>query len=695
MAVADVTQVRNIGIVGQGGAGKTSLADAILFNGGATNRLGSVNEGTSNFDFEPEEVRRQLSLSAAFHHTAWKKHEITIVDTPGYANFLADTLNSIRACTGLVFVLEPASGSLKVEADRIWARGENLKLPRVAFVTKMDRDRADFDSAVRDVSDVLHGKPVPIQIPIGTAETFRGVVDLVTMRALIGQSDGSLKDEDIPADLADAAQTGRERLLEAAAETNDELLEQYLENGTLSGEQLGEALRAGVRDCKLVPVLCGSGVRNIGVPPLLDAITDLLPSPADGGAIIGEDPKSGEALEREPSRSAPFSALVFKTTVDPFSGKLSILRVFSGELVSDSSVFNVTKDAKERIGHLLKPEGKKQAGVERAIAGEIVAVAKLKDTEAGDTLADEKASIRYAGLQEFPPAISFAIEPKSKGDDDKAIHALLKLIDEDPSLRMARDPQTKEIILSGVGQLHIEVTVERLKRKFGVEVDLKAPKVPYKETIKGSAKAQGRLKKQTGGRGQFGDTWIEVAPQPRGVGFEFVNKIVGGVIPRQYIPAVEKGVRDAMTDGYLAGYELVDVRVTLYDGSHHSVDSSEMAFKIAGSLGFKTAVANAKPVLLEPIMTMEIAVPDDCMGDVIGDLNSRRGKVLGVDPKAGGQVIRASVPMAEVLRYAPDLRSVTSGRGSFTMEVATYEEVPAHLANKIVKEAQARKEAEK
>jgi elongation factor G len=693
MAVEEVGQVRNIGIIGQGGAGKTSLADAILFDAGVTTRLGSVVDGTSSFDFEPEEVRRKLSLGTSFHHVPWKKHDVTLVDTPGYANFLADGLNCMRACTGLVFVLEPGPGALRVEAERVWAQAEQLKLPRVAFVTKMDRELADFDAAVRDLGEVLKAKPIPIQIPIGSADSFRGVIDLVAMRALIGQPDGSSKAGDIPADLAEAAARAREQLLEAAAEVDDALVEQYLDKGTLSDEQLAAALKQSLRERRFVPVLCGSAAKNVGIPALLDVLVDDMPSPADLGPASGENPKTGEFEEREPSVKAPFSALVLKNIVDPFSGKLAVFQVLSGELRSDSTVLNVNKDSKERIGHLLKLEGKKQQGVDRLIAGEIGAVAKLKDTSAGDTLADEKAPIRYPGLLEFSTAISFAIEPKSKGDEEKATIALHKLAEEDPTLRIARDPQTHEILLSGVGQLHIEVTVERLKRKFGVEVDLKAPKVPYKETIRGSAKAQGRLKKQTGGRGQFGDTWIEVQPLPRGGGFEFVDNIVGGVIPRQFIPAVEKGVRDALHEGVLAGYEMVDVRVILYDGSHHSVDSSEMAFKIAGSLGFKSAVANAKPILLEPIMSMEIAVPDECMGDVIGDLNSRRGKVLGVDSKAGGQVIRALVPMAEVLRYSPELRSMTSGRGSFTMEFNTYEEVPAQVADKIIKEAQASKAA--
>jgi len=694
MSVEDVNQIRNLGIIGQGGGGKTSLAEAILFDAGVNTRIGRVDDGSSVFDFEPEEIKRQQSLSTSFHHVPWKKHEINILDMPGYANFLPDSLNCMRVCTGVVMVLEAAPGALKVDAERLWARAKELGLPSIAFVTKLDRDNTDFDAAVKEFEQILQTKAIPLQLPIGNAEKFRGVVDLVRMKALIAQPDGTLKEEDVPGDLADAAQAAREQLMETVAEVDDELIEQYLENGVLTDEQLRTALRQGVRDRSFVPMLAGSGSKNIGVPALLDAVVELLPSPADLGPVKGEDPASGEPLEREPSADAPLSLFVFKTIVDPFAGKLSIFRVCSGQLTSDSTVLNVSSTAKERFGNVVKLEGKKQQPVERVVAGDIAAVAKLKDTVAGDTLVDEKAPIVYPRLLEFSPAISFAVAPRSKGDEEKVSQALNRLAEEDPTLRLGRDPQSKEIIVSGVGQLHVEVTVDRLKRKYGVEVDLQAPKVAYKETIKGRAESQGKYKKQSGGRGQYGDTWLRIEPLPRGGGFEFVDSIVGGVIPRQYIPAVEKGIREAMAEGVIAGYEMVDVRATLYDGSHHAVDSSEMAFKIAASMGFKHAVAQAKPVLLEPIMALEIIVPDDCMGDIIGDLNSRRGKVLGVDPKPNGQVIKAQVPQAEVLRYSPDLRSMTSGRGTFEMEFSHYEEVPPHLAEKIIKEAEAKKAGE-
>src|SRR6202158_226889 len=678
----DVKLVRSVGVVGQGGVGKTSLADALLFSAGAVSRIGRVDDGTSNFDFEPEEIRRKTTLSTSFFHLTWKKHEITLLDLPGYANFLPDALSCMRACTGVVFVLAPAAGELRVEAEKLWARAVELKIPVVAFVSRMDRERANFDAPVDDMQKILGAKTVPVQYPIGEAEAFRGVVDLIGMRAFVAQTDGALKEEPVPSDLKDEVDAARERMIELAAEANDTLTEKYLENGTLTNEEVVQALREGTLAGRFVPVLCGTATTATGMQPLLDATIEYLASAADLGPVVGQDAKIKEPIERLPEISEPFSGLVFKTIVDPFAGKLSIFRVYSGKVIADTTVLNVNKDSRERLGHLFKLAGKKQTQVPHAIPGEVVAVAKLKDTHSGDTLGDEKAPILHPGLVDFPPSISFAVEPKSKGDEEKATQALARMMEEDPSLEMHRDPQTRELILSGVGQLHIEVVIERLKRKYGAEVELKAPKVPYKETIKGRAESQGKLKKQTGGRGQYGDAWLKVEPLPRGTGFEFKDEIVGGVIPRQYIPAVEKGVREALHEGILAGYPIVDVRVILYDGSYHEVDSSEMAFKIAASMGFKTALSKAKPVLLEPIMNMEVVVPDDCMGDVIGDLNSRRGKVLGVDSKPGGQVIRSQVPMSEVLKYSPDLRSMTSGRGSFMVAFSHYEKMPAPLAGR-------------
>jgi elongation factor G len=694
MAADDVQRIRSIALIGQGGVGKTSLGEAILLVAGATARLGRVDDGTSTFDLDPEEIKHKISLTAGFHHVAWKKSEINLVDTPGYANFLPETRACLRGVMGAVLVLSP-TGDLKVETERVWGWAGEEELPVLAFVNRLDRERADFETALKDLTEVLGAHAVPLQVPIGRENDLRGVVDLLTMRAhLVAGEGGGVRETDVPEEERAAAEAAREKLVEAVAEANDDLLERYLEGGDISVEELRAGLRAGTLARKVVPVLCGAAGRLIGVPLLLDAVIELLPSPADLPPARGNDLKTGDTIERPPDPGAPFSAFVFKTIVDPFVGKLSIFRVLSGTAASDATVLNASRGARERLGHVLKLEGKKQQSVAHALPGEIAAVAKLKETGTGDTLCDEKAGIVYPGLPDFPPVMSFAVEPKTKGDEEKATTSLQRLIEEDPALKIHRDPQTKEILLSGVGQTHVEIVVERLKRKYGVDVLLKAPKVPYKETIKGTARAQGKYKKQTGGRGQYGDTWIQVEPLPRGRGFEFADEIVGGVVPRQYIPAVEKGVREALVEGTVAGYPVVDLKVTLDDGSYHEVDSSEMAFKIAGSMGFKAAVAQAKPVLLEPIMTMAVTVPDECMGDVIGDLNSRRGKVLGVDGKPGGQVIRALVPMAEVLKYAPDLRSMTSGRGSFQMEFTRYEEVPPHLAERVIKEAKAAKGGE-
>jgi elongation factor G len=515
------------------------------------------------------------------------------------------------------------------------------------------------------------------------------------MKAYLYEGDsGKYAESDIPGDLQDTAQELRLKLLEGVSETDDELLEKYLDGKELSSDELKKAIRDASRQGKLFPILYGSATRQVGIHQLMDAVLDYLPSPVDEGSIEGKNPVTGEVEKRSQDPTAPFSAYVFKTIIDPFAGKLSVMRVISGKIASDLTCYNSNKQSKEKIGHLFRLEGKKQEPVKEAAAGEIVAAAKLKEVGTGDTLCDERAPIQYEGPIHFSPVMSFALEPKSKADEEKVPQGLHRIMEEDSTIEVHRDEETRDFILSGMGQQHIEIIVEKLKRKYGAEVVLKAPKVPYKETIRGSASAQGKLKKQSGGRGQYGDTWLKIEPLPHGKGFEFVDEIVGGAIPRNYIPAVEKGVKEAMAGGVLAGYPMVDVRVRLYDGSYHDVDSSDMAFKIAGSLGFKNAVEKAKPVILEPIMTMEVTVPDDCMGDVIGDLNSRRGKVLGMDTKGHNQVIKSRVPMSEVLKYAADLRSITSGRGEFHMEFSHYEELPPHLAEKVIKEAKARQTAE-
>jgi elongation factor G len=694
MASIEIDKLRNIGLLGHGGSGKTSLGEAMLFTAGATQRLGRVEDGSSVFDFEPEEIKRQASISAAFHTLKWKKFDLNLVDTPGYAPFLADSVHCLRAFSGAVFLVNPSLG-LRVEAQRLWAYSKDRNTRRLLFANKVDREESNVTDAMEGILNNLEVKGVHLQLPVGSGEAFKGIVDLLSMKALIFEGgSGKYSEKDIPEELKKTAQDLRVKLTESVAETDDALLEKYLDGQELSPEEIKKGIRTGVLQGKIVPVLYGSATRQIGIPQLLDAIIDYLPSPLDDGEDQGKNPVTGEAETRSHDPSGPFSAFVFKTIIDPFSGRLSIMRVVSGKIATDMGVYNSNKQVKEKIGHLFRLEGKKQEAVREASAGEIVAAAKLKDVSTGNTLCDERSPIQYDGLVQFPPHISFALEPKSRADEDKVPQGLQRIMEEDTSVGMHRDNQTREFILSGMGQLHIEVIVDKLKRKYGAEVELKAPKVPYLETIKASFKTQGKYKKQSGGRGQFGDTWIEIQPQPRGKGFEFVNKIVGGAIPRNYIPSVEKGIVEAMSGGYLAGYPMVDIRAILYDGSYHEVDSSDMAFKIAASMGFKIAVEKAKPVILEPIMLVEITVPEDCMGDVIGDLNSRRGRVLGVEARGHNQAIKANVPMSEILRYSPDLTSMTSGRGEFQMEFARYDELPAHLTEKVVKDAKAATEAQ-
>jgi elongation factor G len=694
MATAELEKLRNVGILGQGGSGKTSLGEAMLFAAGATQRLGRVLDGTSALDYEPEEIKHHVSISTGFHSLAWKKYPFHLIDTPGYAAFLADSINCMRAFGGAVFVLNPSVG-LRVESERLWATANDNGISRLFFASKMDHEQADAAERIDALLESLEAKGVHLQLPIGVEAEFKGVVDLLSMKACLYEGDtGKFAEGEIPGDLTSAAEEARQKLMEAVSENDDELLEKYLDGKEISAEELKKAIREQTRQRRLFPILYGSATKQIGIQQLLDAVIDYLPSPVDEDDVEGTNPLTGEPEKRAQQPTAPFSAYVFKTIIDPFAGKLSVMRVISGKIASDTSYLVSNKQAKEKIGHMFRLEGKKQEAVKEASAGDIVAAAKLKDVSTGDTLCDEKAPIQYPAPVHFSPVISFALEPKSKADEEKVPQGLHRIMEEDPTIEVHRDEETRDFILSGMGQQHVEILVEKLKRKYSAEVILKAPKVPYKETIRASANAQGKLKKQSGGRGQYGDTWIKIEPLPHGKGFEFVDEIVGGAIPRNYIPAVEKGIREAMAGGVVAGYPMVDVRVRLYDGSYHDVDSSDMAFKIAGSLGFKSAVEKAKPVILEPIMNMEVTVPDDCMGDVIGDLNSRRGKVVGMDTKGHSQVIKTKVPMSEVLKYAPDLRSLTSGRGEFHMEFSHYEELPAHLAEKVIKESKARQAAE-
>ncbi len=694
MAAAELEKLRTVGILGQGGSGKTSLGEALLFTAGATQRLGRVQDGTSVFDWEPEEIKHRVSISTSFHSLSWKKFFLTLVDTPGYAAFLPDAINCVRACGGAVFVLNPAAG-LRVESERLWAKANDHQLSRILFINKMDHEQVNVVERIEPLLAGLEAKGVHLQLPIGTEADFKGIIDLPTMKAYVYEgTTGKFSEGEIPAEMKNPAEDLRQQLLDTVAEVDDALLEKYLDSGELSVDELKQGIRTGTRQGKIFPILYGSATHLVGISQLLDAILEYLPSPAEEPELEGKNPVTGEVIKKRQDVSSPLSAYVFKTIVDPFAGKLSVMRVISGKITADESCYNPARQTKEKIGHMFRLEGKKQEAVKEAVAGEIVAAAKLKDVGTGDTLCDERAPIQYDGLVHFSPVISFALEPKSKADEEKVPQGLHRMMEEDSTIELHRDEQTRDFILSGMGQQHIEIIVEKLKRKYGAEVVLKAPKVPYKETIRGSASAQGKLKKQSGGRGQYGDTWLKVEPLPHGKGFEFVDQIVGGAVPRNYIPAVEKGIREAMAGGVIAGYPMVDVRVTLYDGSYHDVDSSDMAFKIAASMGFKNAVEKAKPVILEPIMTMELTVPDECMGDVIGDLNSRRGKVVGMDTKGHTQVIKSRVPMSEVLKYAPDLRALTSGRGEFHLEFSHYEELPPHLAEKVIKETKARQESE-
>ena len=694
MGQFETSKIRNLGIVAHGGAGKTSLAEAILFDAGMIDRLGRVDDGTSTMDFEPEEIKRKISITSALDHCEWNGHSIHIVDTPGYGNFIADTRACMRALDGAVVILSAISG-VKAQTEEIWSWANEFEIPRIAFVNKLDRERANFFRAIDDMEKALGARGVAIQMPIGLEAAFEGFVDLITMKAWFYAKDGSgkFKEGPIPADCADEAARLREQMVETVAEAYDALTEKYLDAGELTEEEIIDGLRVGTMRNTFTAVLCGAATANIGVPHLLDAVCAYLPSPLDRTKAVGTHPKTEAIIERAPDEKEPFSALVFKTTSDPYTGKITIFRVYSGVLNSDSTLFNSTKGVEERIGQIYELEGKKQHPIKQAVAGDIVAVAKLKETVTGDTLCDANKPIIYEAAKQLLPVISYAIEPKTKADEDKIHNALHRMIEEEPTLESHRDTQTKEFIISGMGQVHLEVIVEKMKRKFGVEVLLKTPKVPYLETIRGSAKVQGKYKKQSGGRGQYGDCWIEMSPTGRGEGYIFDDKVVGGVIPRQYIPAVDKGIQEACLEGFLAGYPVVDFRVALYDGSFHTVDSSEMAFKVAGSMAFKKAMEVCKPVLLEPIMNMKVTVPDENMGDVIGDLNSRRGKVVGVEPKANSQIIRSVVPMSEVLAYSNDLKSMTSDRGLFSMEFSHYEELPTHLSQKVIAEALAKKEA--
>jgi len=674
-------KTRNIGIAAHIDAGKTTTTERILFYTGKVHRIGEVDEGAATMDWMVQEQERGITITSAATTCFWNDHRINIIDTPGHVDFTVEVERSLRVLDGVVAIF-CAVGGVQPQSETVWRQANRYKVPRIAYVNKMDRMGADFYRVVERMKERLGAKAVPIQVPIGVEADFVGVVDLIRMKSVVYLDDlGTVSREDeIPAELRDVAIEHREAMLEAIAEVDDRLMEKYLEGEKITAEEIKQALRYGTIHGGLVPVLCGTSFRNKGVQPLMDAIVDYLPSPVDVGAIEGVNPKTGQPESRKPDPAEPFSALAFKIMSDPYVGKLTFFRVYSGSLPKGSYVYNSTKQSRERIGRILRMHANHREDVDQVQAGDIVAAVGLGDTTTGDTLCDENAPILLESIQFPEPVISIAIEPKTKADQEKLSVALGRLSAEDPTFRIRTDEETGQTIISGMGELHLEIIQDRLMREFKVEANVGRPQVAYKEAITAPAKAQGRYVRQTGGRGQYGDVTVEVEPLPPGSGFQFVNKIVGGAVPREYIPAVEAGAREALEAGVVSGYPVIDVRVSAVDGSYHEVDSSEMAFKIAASTAVRAAVQKAKPIIKEPIMSVEVVTPESSLGDVIGDLNSRRGHIEHMEPGLGGtQVIRAKVPLAEMFGYATTLRSLTQGRASYTMEPSHYEELPASL----------------
>lgn len=660
-------KIRNVGIVAHGGAGKTSLTEAMLFNAGLTNRLGKVDDGTTVTDYLPEEIKRKVTITSTLAPMEWNNTKINFVDTPGYADFIGEVKGTIRAVDNLLMVVCGVSG-VEVQTEVIWDFANEKNMPRLVFINKLDRENSNFTKVVDELKDSFGTGIVPVQIPIGSEANFSGIVDLLELKAY-EYNNGKPKEIPIPAELEDKVQEYRDGLMESAAEGDDELLMKYLEGEELTSEEIVTGFKKGIKEGKIYPVFCGSALNNIGIWNLLDSIVDFLPSPA-------------ELSDKDLLKDTP-AALVFKTLADPYVGKLSFLRVFTGAFKTSDAIYNANKEKEEKVGHFLMVRGKNQENLSEVMAGDIVAVAKLQETQTGDTLCLKSKPQLLEGI-EFPePTLSVAISPKSRGDEDKVSNAVSRLLEEDPTLKVEKNLETKETILKGMGDLHLEIITERMKAKFGVEVEMRTPKVPYRETIRGTIKIQGKHKKQSGGAGQYGDVWLTLEPLPD-TDFEFHETVFGGAVPKNYFPAVEKGVREAMQEGILAGYPVTNVKVTLVDGSYHPVDSNEMSFKIAGSLAFKKGMEKASPVLLEPIMNVEILVPEQFMGDIMGDINSKRGRIMGMEPKGKLQLIKAQVPLAEMYRYAVDLKSITQARGSFKMELSHYEDVPQKIAEEII-----------
>ena len=688
MKVYDSREIRNVALIGHGDSGKTTLASAMLYSAGAVNRLGRVDDGNTVTDYDEDEISRQITINTVVAHCEWKSTKINIIDTPGYPAFILDAKSSLMGADSALLVVDSTAG-VEVQSEKAWEFAEEHRLARAVVFNKLDRDRASFERSLESVHKSFGRTVVPVQIPLGEEASFRGIIDLIGEKAYVYETDGSgdFQEAAIPDELQEEAGQRRDELIEMVAESDDDLMEKYFEEGTLTQSELVQGLRSFFVDRSIVPAFCVSAGKNAGVKQLMDAMVELFPNPLERTPVPGVTAGSEEAAELSISADGPVTAYVFKTLADPFAGRINLVKAITGTIKSDSNLRNRTAESNERLGSVHIPQGKSYEPVPELRPGDLGAVMKLKHTATGDTLSVPTAP-NIVRKVEFPEAaISFAVEPKSRGDEDKIGNAIARVIEEDPSISFRREAQTKEFLLSGTGQLHVEVTVAKLERKYGVNVILKPPKVPYRETITGHAEVHGRHKKQTGGHGQFGDCKIRMEGLPRGTGFEFENEIFGGSIPRQFIPAVEKGILESAARGYVAGYPVVDFKVTLYDGSYHEVDSSEMAFKIAGSLAFRKGMEQARPVLLEPIMKVEVFVPEENSGDIMGDLNSRRGRIQGMDIKTGMQVVQAEVPLAEMLNYAPTLTSMTGGRGSFHMETSHYDIVPPHCAEKVIEDA--------
>jgi elongation factor G len=675
-------QIRNVALVGHGGTGKTSLAEALMFAAGAVTRQGKVEEGSTVSDWDPDEQKRQFSLNLSILPLEWKDHKVNIVDTPGYMDFMGDVKCGLRAVETALIVVDAVSG-LQVGSEFAWRFADELQLPRAVYINRMDRDNADFGRTVQQIQDTWGNKCVPVHLPIGAQASFKGVADVLTQKAYLGEKGETA---DVPADLQGALDQAREKLIESAAETDDSLIEKYLGGEELTTEELASGVRAGVAAGSIVPIFTGAGTRMTGVHCLLDAIAGMFPAPTDRPVTV-----DGKELTADPSK--PMLALVFKTAADPYVGRLTYFRVFSGTLKGDSHAWNAARNVDERLGTLYRISGKNQEHVDRVVAGDIGAVAKLTDTHTGDTLSAKENPLTFSPIDFPSPSFSAAISPKTKADLDKMGSALHRIVEEDPSLRLERNPATGEMVLSGLGDSHVEVALERIKRKFSVELEMHTPRVPYRETVRAKAQAEYTHKKQTGGHGQYAKVALEVEPLPRGEGVHFENKTVGGVVPKQYIGSVEKGVMEASHEGILAHFPLVDAKVVLIDGREHPVDSSDIAFKIAASQALKQATQDAQPIILEPIMNMHITVPESNTGDVISDLNTKRARVLGMNPSGSMTTVEAQAPLAEVQHYSADMRSLTQGRGFFSLEYSHYEEVPSHLAQKVIDQANKEREA--